>query len=119
LTTGPELDLAVSGDWIDQCARPCCTVIVGRAEIDVRADAIVDLGGPESLDRDSSNYGKLWLRPLKSGYGLNVNVTVDRRVKDPLVPVIVTTYDPATLELQVNLAVAGEGGNVTLVGLTA
>ncbi len=40
-------------------------------------------------------------------------------MSEPLVPVIVTVKVPAVVELQLRVAVAGDGGRVTLLGLIA
>ncbi len=48
-----------------------------------------------------------------------VNVAVAVWVSEPLVPVMVTVKVPAEVELQDNVAVAGDGGRVTLPGLIA
>ncbi len=50
---------------------------------------------------------------------VKVNVAVAVWVNEPLVPVIVTVKVPAVVELQDNVAVAGDGGRVTLAGLIA
>ncbi len=48
-----------------------------------------------------------------------VNVAVVVWLKEPLVPVTVTVNVPAVVELQDRVAVAGDGGRVTLAGLIA
>ncbi len=49
----------------------------------------------------------------------NVNVAVAVWVRAPLVPVIVTVNVPAAVELHDSVAVAGDGGRITLAGLIA